>query len=156
MKRVFFVACILGVFPFGSVHAQKWSEKELEVWKTVQDQWNANNKKDYDRSEQFLHKSHLGWEDKDPMPLDKGSISRWSRYLGEDVEVKQLQLSPVGFVVVGDTAVAHYYYSIATETKKGERKTIHGRYTDVLLKTGDGWRFIAWRGGDDPRWKEEG
>ena len=49
----------------------------------------------------------------------------------------------------------YYYYYLASENNKGERETAHGRFTDVLLKTSTGWRFIAWRGDDDPRWKEK-
>jgi len=60
-------------------------------------------------------------------------------------------LSPVGIVVEGSTAVAHYYFSQVTENKKGERKTIHGRYTDILILEDGKWLYIAWNGGQDKR-----
>ena len=34
---------------------------------------------------------------------------------------------------------------------KKEREAVTGRYTDVLLKEGGSWRFLAWAGGDDPK-----
>ena len=90
------------------------------------------------------------------MPKDKTTETRWTKYIGEHEEIKYFKLSPVGFVIAGDTAVAHYYYTLSVEnTKKGERETVHGRYTDILMKTDEGWRFIGWRGGDDPRWKQK-
>jgi ketosteroid isomerase-like protein len=64
------------------------------------------------------------------------------------------ELKPAGIVVVGTTAVAHYYYSTAAEDRDGKRKTTYGRYTDVLIKQDGNWVFIAWRGRDDPRLNE--
>jgi ketosteroid isomerase-like protein len=52
--------------------------------------------------------------------------------------------------VHGNTAVAHYFYTEAAEDRKGERKTTHGRYTDVLVKENGTWQFLAWSGGDNP------
>ena len=42
-------------------------------------------------------------------------------------------------------------YSIARENYKKERETVTGNYTDVLVKEGGRWLFIAWAGGDDPK-----
>jgi len=43
-----------------------------------------------------------------------------------------------------------YHYIIASENHKKERKTVTGRYTDVLVKENGRWLFVAWAGGDDP------
>ena len=51
--------------------------------------------------------------------------------------------------------LARYNDFLASENNQAERETAQGRFTDVLLKTSPGWRFIAWRGGDAPRWKEK-
>jgi ketosteroid isomerase-like protein len=59
-------------------------------------------------------------------------------------------VSPAAIVVEGDTAVAHYYSSLGMEDEDGERETIHGRCTDILVADGTGWKFIAWRCGDEP------
>jgi hypothetical protein len=74
----------------------------------------------------MLHDDFVGWSDENPMPRDRSS-----------------------------TAVAHYYYAQSTEDSEGERETSYGRYTDVLVKTPNGWKFIAWRGGDDPRFNSD-
>jgi hypothetical protein len=45
----------------------------------------------------------------------------------------------------------NYHYQIARENYKKERETVRGRYTDVFLKDGGRWLFIAWTGGDEPK-----
>ena len=52
-------------------------------------------------------------------------------------------------VVREQIAIAHYLYTAAYEDKDGKVETSNGRYTDVLVRTDDGWKFIAWHGGDD-------
>jgi hypothetical protein len=46
-------------------------------------------------------------------------------------------------------AVAHYLYTNAMQNKDGEVALANGRYTDVLVREGDTWKFISWHGGDD-------
>lgn len=135
--------------------AQRWSEAEMEVFKTIKGQWAAVMEKDFDKANEYLHESHLGWDYREPIPRNKEAVDEWLRYLNEEGKSNLIELAPVGFVIQGKTAVAHYYYSLAVEPKDAPRKTVHGRFTDVLMKTDDGWKFIAWHGGDDPRLKEE-
>jgi ketosteroid isomerase-like protein len=59
------------------------------------------------------------------------------------------ELYLLSIVVHDDVAVAHYLYSSAYKPKNGEIEMNNGRYTDVLVRTEDGWKFIAWHGGDD-------
>jgi hypothetical protein len=134
--------------------AQDWGAEQMEVWNTIVAQWQASKAKDHTWPEQFLHPSFLGWPDEFPMPRDKNGVEMWEKYGSENSTVHAQELSPVGIVVVGSTAVAHYYYSTAAEDREGKRETTHGRYTDVLVKQDGKWLFIAWRGGDDPRLNE--
>jgi hypothetical protein len=34
---------------------------------------------------------------------------------------------------------------------RAQRENFTGRYTDVLVKEGGRWLFLAWSGGDDPK-----
>ena len=36
-------------------------------------------------------------------------------------------------------------------THGNDRSAVYGRYTDVLVKEGARWLFLAWTGGDDPK-----
>ena len=142
---VVIVLCMLAV----SASAQTWSQEQLEVWKVIQDQWEAAKSRDVSWPDRFLHPSFLGWSDENPMPRDKVSTKRWEGYNSTNSRTIEQELNPVGIVVVGTTAVVHYYFSLATESSKGERETNHGRYTDILVKVDEGWQFIAWRGGEE-------
>ena len=51
--------------------------------------------------------------------------------------------------VEGDTAVAHYFYTSAYEDNDDKVEVSNGRYTDILVRTEDGWKFISWHGGND-------
>lgn len=133
-----------------SVEAQTWSAEQLEVWAFVQADWDASMQKDPGRAERNLHSSFQGWGNDIPAPRDREWTARWNRYADENTTTLIQQLTPLAIVVDGNTAVAHYLYSTATEDRKGDRETTHGRYTDVMVRDGTGWRFLAWAGGDDP------
>ena len=130
--------------------AQTWSNGQLEVWDVIQTQWQASMEEDATWPERLLHESFLGWANENPAPRDEASTDKWNRYDVENSTTLMQELYPVGIIVQGNTAVAHYFYSTSTENRKEERKTTHGRYTDVLVRDGGTWRFIAWHGGDDP------
>ncbi len=129
---------------------QTWSDKQLEVWNVIEAQWKASMEKDATWPDKYLHEKLIAWGDEIPMPRDKSSMDKWIRYGMENSTTLLQELFPVGIIVHGNTAVAHYFYSQASEDRKGERKTTHGHYTDVLVKENGTWRFLAWSGGDNP------
>jgi hypothetical protein len=45
--------------------------------------------------------------------------------------------------------VAHYLYTSAYENRDDEVEMNNGRYSDVLVRTKDGWKFLTWHGGAD-------
>ena len=63
--------------------------------------------------------------------------------------IVRYELYPLSITVHGDVAVAHYLYSTAFKSKEGDIEMANGRYTDVLVRTEEGWKFFAWHGGDD-------
>jgi len=130
-------------------HAQSWSNEQLEVWNIVQAQWEATKDKDSEWTKRFLHDDFVGWANDIPAPRTRSSVANWDRLDMEDSTTLLQELTPLGIVIHGNTAVAHYVYSQTTEDGEGERKTTHGRYTDTLVKDGDNWLFLAWHGGDD-------
>ncbi len=132
------------------VFGQTWSDKQLEVWNVIEAQWKAAMEKDTTWPDKYLHEKFLGWGNQNPTPRDKSSVQKWDRYRTENSTTLLQELYLVGIVVHGNTAVAHYFYSQASENRKDERKTVHGRYTDILVKENGTWRFLAWRGGDNP------
>lgn len=142
-------AVCLSVLPTAAT-AQTWAPEQLEVWGVIQAQWDASMQKDETWPQRFLHEQFQGWDNENPTPRDRDATQRWNRYGWETSTALMQQLHPIGIVVVGNTAVAHYVYSTAAENRDGERETTHGRFSDILVRDGGTWRFLAWHGGDDP------
>jgi hypothetical protein len=130
--------------------AQTWSPQQQEVWTVVQAQWRASMAKDAGWTERFLHRDFRGWGADAPAPRDKESASRWARYEMEGGSTAVQDLTPMAIVVHGNTAVVHYHFSEAQTDREGKHRTVHGRYTDTLVKEGNQWRFLAWSGGTPP------
>jgi hypothetical protein len=84
------------------------------------------------------------------MPRDKASLKQWSRCDVESETVLQQEILPISTTITGNVAVVQYCYMLARENYKKERETVTGHYTDVLMKDGGRWQFIAWAGGEDP------
>jgi len=130
-------------------YGQTWSKKQLEVLKFIDTVFKASMEKE-DWVTTYVHEDALVWNNGQPMPRDKSSIQKWNRYGNENSTGLLYELYPVGIIVHDNTAIAHYFYSVAFEDRKEERKTVHGHYTDILVKEKGKWRFLGWNGGDDP------
>ncbi len=135
----------------GTAAAQAWNAAQQEVWKVEEQQWKMSAAKDDSWIEKMVHPSLSYWDNDRPAPQDKASLIRWNRYNSSQGAILEQELYPIAIVITGNIAVVQYRYSTARENYKKERETAHGRYTDVLLKEGGRWQFIAWSGGDDPK-----
>lgn len=134
---------------FGTVHAQDSSDDQADVWAVVESQWEALSKGDKKWTERMLTDDFEGWGKNSPAPRNKSSTDMWQRFANSQGKLVTHELYPLSIIVNNDVAVAHYLYSSAYEGKDGEVEVNNGRYTDILVRTGDGWRFLAWQGGDD-------
>ena len=129
--------------------AQSKIEDEASVWSTVEAQWTAIGKQDKKWPDQLLADNFSGWGTNSPAPRNKESVKMWNRFNSDLGKMIAHELYPLSIIVNGDVAVAHYLYSSISESKKGDIERNNGRYTDILIRTGDGWKFLAWHGGDE-------
>ena len=97
----------------------------------------------------MLLQNFMGWSKSSPAPRSKMSTSRWHRLNDEIGRVTRYELYPLWITIQDDMAVAHYLYSVAVKDKGGDIKMSNGRYSDVLVRTDEGWKFLAWHGGKD-------
>lgn len=132
-----------------AAHAQSVADDQADVWAVVEAQWNAEEKGDKKWIEQLLTENFVGWNTDSPAPRNKSSVKMWDRFTDTLGSMVAHELYPLAIVVNEDVAVAHYLFSSVREDKKGEIEFSNGRYTDVLVRTADGWKFIAWHGGGD-------
>jgi hypothetical protein len=134
-----------------AVSAQTWSAEQQEIWKLELLQWQLSAAKDSSWIEKMVHPSLSYWDRASPAPQTKASLLIWDRYNNSGSTVLAHELFPIAIAITGNIAVVQYGYSIARENYKKEREMSTGRYTDVLVKDGGKWLFIAWAGGDDPK-----
>ena len=142
---------LTGIFLFlgNATFAQETSQDEADVWSVVEEAWNADENGDREWPENLLANDFSGWEKNIPVPRGKSSIKMWDRFNEQIGKMVAHELYPYHIVVNGDTAVAHYLYTTAFKAKNGDIKMSNGRYSDTLIRTDDGWKFLAWHGGDD-------
>jgi hypothetical protein len=152
MKRRFVVGALflLIVVP-GAALAQSWSPEQQEIWSFEQEQWDKAAAKDMSWIDTMVHPNLSYWDADQPMPQDKASLGRWTRYNSGNDTVLEQELFPIKAVITGNIAVVQYRYMTASENYKKERETVTGHYTDILIKENGRWMFIAWAGGDDPK-----
>jgi hypothetical protein len=135
----------------GAATAQTWSADQQDVWRLEEQQWKMAAAKDSTWIEKMVHPNLSYWDVERPAPQTKASLLRWDRYNYSNATVLEQEIFPISITVTGNIAVAQYTYSVARENYKKEREMANGRYTDVLVKEGGRWLFIAWAGGDSPK-----
>jgi len=140
----------LAVFA-GAASAQTWNPDQQEIWKFEEQQWKMAKEKDLSWIDKMVHPNLSYWDVDRPAPQNKASLLRWNRYSNTNATVLEQELFPISVTITGNIAVVQYGYSIARENYKKDRETVTGRYTDILVKEGGRWLFIAWAGGDDPK-----
>lgn len=145
------LATIVLVAAVTSASALSWSPEQQEIWKFEELQWQMSKDKDLSWIDKMVHPNVSYWSTDNQMPQNKASLTRWNRYGDSNSTILEQELFPISITITGNTAVVQYRYMIARENYKKERQTVSGRYTDVLIKEGGKWMFIAWAGGDDPK-----
>ena len=129
--------------------AQDETNDQADVWAVVEQQWNAEEKGDKKWIDQLLADDFTGWQKNSPAPRNKASTKMWDRFSDTQGNVVAHELYPLQIIVHDDVAVAHYMYSSAFRDKDGDVEMSNGRFSDVLVRTEDGWKFLSWHGGDD-------
>nr|WP_297347098.1 nuclear transport factor 2 family protein [uncultured Glaciecola sp.] len=138
--------CLVALFVFAfSAQAQQpnWTKSQMEVWDIVQKSWvddaaeNGNWPKDY------LHDDYVSWGASSGGPSYKDSTIKWSRYSDESSSTLIFENSPASITVAGDTAVVNYYSTTVTTDSEGKRTRSVARISEVLIKGGNKWMFLA-------------
>ena len=131
--------------------AQTWSTEQKEVWKVEDLQWQMSKDKDATWMDKLVHPNLSYWDNDQVAPRTQTSLKHWDRYSNSNGTTLEQEIYPISMTITGNIAVAQYRYTAARENYKKERETVSGRYTDILIKDGGQWKFLAWAGGDDPK-----
>lgn len=133
----------------GNLYAQGSTSDQAAVWAAVEAIWDAEERADNNDIDAMLTDDFMGWTSNTPTPRNKSSSRMWREFNQDQSKGAHHELYPLSIVVHGDTAIAHYLYTNATESRDKEVEVVNGRFTDVLVRDGGSWKFIAWHGGDD-------
>jgi len=152
MKKTLMLLGALSLVSFPMIAAaQTWTAEQKDIWELEEQQWQMAKDKDLTWIDKMVHPNISYWDADQPGPQNRASLARWSRYNSAASTVLEQELFPIAVTITGNLAVAQYRYTVVREDNKKERVTATGRYTDVLLKEGGRWLFIAWAGGDDAK-----
>jgi len=146
LKLVLTSTFLLG---YASAYSQETADDSADVWSVIEEEWNADESGDRNWPDRLLLDDFSGWGANSPAPRSKSSTKMWDRFNEQLGKMLAHELYPLSIVVHDDVAVAHYLYSSAFKSKDGDIEMSNGRYTDVLVRTDDGWRFLTWHGGED-------
>ena len=133
----------------GIAAAQDTVADQASVWAVVERQWNSVEDGDKKWMDELLADDFTGWPKNAPAPRNKASTKMWNRFNESQGTVVAHELYPLAIVIHDDVAVAHYLYTSAYKNKDGEVEMNNGRYSDMLVRTDDGWKFLSWHGGSD-------
>jgi len=127
------------------------ADDHADVWALIELQWAAEERGDDKSMNRLLTEDFSGWSNGSPAPRNKASTIMWDRFNKRVSKMVAHELYPLSIVVHDNVAVAHYLFTSADELKKkdGGIKSTNGRYTDILVRTDEGWKFLAWAGGSD-------
>jgi ketosteroid isomerase-like protein len=145
--KYIFAATLLLLSGFAA--AQDTGGDQASIWSVIERQWNAVEDNDRKWMDELLVADFSGWPKNSPAPRNKASTKMWNRFNETQGKLVAHELYPLNIIVHGDVAVAHYLYTSAYKNKDGEVEMTNGRYSDVLVRTDDGWKFLSWHGGSD-------
>lgn len=146
------IGLVVGISLLGtvSVYAQQpsWNEAQSEVWALVEQSWADDVAENGKWPIDYIHDKYAGWGDGEAAPRYKDSVIAWTRFGDESNTVLMYEVSPEAIVVEGDTAVIHYNLTTVSEDTKGKRNQRVGRATEVLVRNGQTWKWLAIAGYD--------
>lgn len=149
ISRAFVIAAIALLAIAGQAAQAQSGNDEAVIWSTVEQQWRAEKRGDTDWVDSMLSADFVGWPKESPAPRNKTSTRLWTEFNARQGELLEYELYPLSIVVHGNTAVVHYLYTTVSKPRGGDPEQQNGRFTDILVRVDDGWKFIAWHGGDD-------
>ena len=143
------LAISAGLLAAGLAIAQDDAGDRADIWSVVEEQWDSDESGDKKWVDRMLADDFTGWEKDSPAPRNKASTKMWDRFNATQGSMVAHELYPLQIIVHDDVAIAHYVYTSAYRDKDGEVEVNNGRFSDVLIRTPDGWKFLSWHGGDD-------
>ncbi len=97
-----------------------------------------------ERLAQCFHADYVGWPAGEPLPGDWQALKDAQPFYEE---ITFVSARPLSIKVYGDVAVVHYMSQWNTPEADGTPRLTWDRWTDVAMKDGGRWSWIADAGG---------
>ncbi len=144
MKNLFVV--LLLIIPL-SAQAQEWTTEQMEVWNRIV---SCQQLEDVDAYLACHHKDYVGWWSDDPVPIHFSNETKklFFESAKKQGRLNQLnELKPLHIMIHGNVAIVHYML-METISRFDEPLEVNWiNWTDILLKEGGQWYWIADHGG---------
>ena len=134
------VALVALIIPT-AVHAQQWSDAQLEVWNFEQSCWQKFTSQDVEGFRTCFHQDYVGWYSTDPTPTTYNEAL--SRYFMESSPVRVYSLKPHHILISGNVAIVHYSAFTVRPGPDGKDQEVWEQWTDVAVKDRGRWSWIA-------------
>lgn len=128
-----------------SAYAQQpsWTDAQMEVWKLVEQSWVDDAAENGNWPDNYIHDKYVTWGADSGGPVYKDASIKWSRFGDKDTDTLIYEISPAAITVEGSTAVVNYYATTVTKTANDSRERSVVRISEVLVKDGNKWLFLA-------------
>lgn len=120
-----------------------WDAAQMEVWKVVEQSWVDDAAENGKWPNDYVHDKYVAWGADSGGPVYKDSSIKWSRFVDESYDTLIYETSPAAITVEGNTAVVNYYATTVTKDDQDKRKRSVVRISEVLVKDGNKWMFLA-------------
>ncbi len=141
MRRALVAVLVAVVFLPLTAQAQQWSADQQEVWEFEKACWASQ---DLEPTMACFNDDFLGWGIPSTVPTNKADRRPFFARSLETEETVFQYLKPVAIKVHGNVAIVLYLATYTTKNKAtGEETTVTERWTDICLKEGNRWTWIA-------------
>ncbi len=146
MKKTEVTALVLTLLLPITALADEWTKEQQEVLAFEQACIDA---KSAEALNACFHRDYVGWGIGSPVPLTKNEQTKLIADSFASTETELLLFKPLSVVIKGDMAVVSYISSgKVTDKRTEEAEYFIQRWTDVCVKDGGKWYWIADHGVD--------
>jgi len=141
MTRTVVAVLAIALFLPLTAQAGEWTAEQKEVWEFEKACWEA---KEAETLTACFHEDYKGWVGNIAVLVNKADRRLIFTRQFETSETVFLFLKPLSIQIHGNMAIALYVSGVSNRNKEtGKETTSSQRWTDVLLKDGETWKFIT-------------
>ena len=141
MKRILGVVFAVVVLLPVSAKGQDWTAEQMEAWTWEVACWESTS---LESTMACFHEDFIGWGLGSDSPTSKADRVPLFAESFDTTERVSTDLKPLAITIRGTTAILVYEATTVTRNKEsGEETTAVERWTDVAVKEGGTWFWIA-------------